>query len=632
MKKFFNKKNIIILSSILTLLVLIIVIFVLTFNSKGSGELYLYVSDGDLILYNKNTSEKTTLSYNVYDYDSDYEYYNESYFSILDNNTLVYASNISDYDDFTLNIVNLRNVFKGNTSSVIATNVESFTTSKNNVLYLNENGLYYYDNTSHHITDDAYNYAISEDGNTVFYTNENDNLYAKNLKTDVNTKINSNVSDYGLYVLGNEVIYSKTTTNDSLYDLYANDKKIASDIYGYTKEEDSIYFALLKDEDLNYYKSDSNSNLLIEINEEQFKTFMDDTHDEALLVLSSDEYSKQMLERVKNVALEENVRVYYVYIDNFSEEGETILKSDYYESLDITVPTLFNVYDNYIYDSLIGLKTEDEIYEFFDDNSLLDNGDEYTSVEEEDFSYYYYLLSRYQKGNIIEPKYKNGYLDRTNDWDSIYSIAYNVGGSSLEDASLDKITIDLFNNKNSNVISTNIKVSEIDGAYVIDHGNIFAIAKVDGDDYIYTLYDLRNNNLENSITGKNVCGATIADNKFFYVDECDNDSNLKIKGIDKIIDTDVSSLIKSKGKLNYLKNTRDDLFELYTLDGENKNLLLTDVGNYLDLESEIFYYANCYFDSYDDMYCDLIYIDDLGNKKVLETDIYGESAIFKLEF
>src|SRR5699024_9353639 len=116
----------------------------------------------------------------------DEEYSNDQHLTYAlsnDSKKLVFSDNISN-DGYDLNYIDTRTLFKeGAISNLIDSEVNYSQITKEGVVYLKDNKLYYYDYKSkNEIADNVSDFWVMDSLEKVYYLNSDSNLYSINLE------------------------------------------------------------------------------------------------------------------------------------------------------------------------------------------------------------------------------------------------------------------------------------------------------------------------------------------------------------------------------------------------------------------------------------------------------------------
>ena len=216
---------------ILFLIILGVVIFLLFGLGKKntSSNYYYYVRDNSVILWNKKTNEKYTLSENYGD-DSDngYDYYAKL---SKDDKKVVYTDN--NYDGvFSISYVELSSLIdskKLDEKHLIAKDATKFDVVEGGVAYLKNNNLYFYNyDITEKIKSSVEDFYIGDDGSSIYYIDEDKKLYkitpSKDEKEEVKSEIDSAIS------ICENTYYATETGNDYTFNLYVNGNLLSKDV------------------------------------------------------------------------------------------------------------------------------------------------------------------------------------------------------------------------------------------------------------------------------------------------------------------------------------------------------------------------------------------------------------------
>ena len=149
------------------------ILFLLIFlNKNDSLDYYYYVKDNSLILFDKKSSDKVTLTNELFLDEQQYFYYSfVSFFN--DSEKIIYVDRINSDSLFSLNIADVQSLFSDKLDNyLIARDVYKFMLSKNGILFLVDDELYYYDyekEESMRISDYVVDFAIAKNSNNLYF-------------------------------------------------------------------------------------------------------------------------------------------------------------------------------------------------------------------------------------------------------------------------------------------------------------------------------------------------------------------------------------------------------------------------------------------------------------------------------
>jgi hypothetical protein len=194
-------------------------------GSSGKSHL-LYLKDDEINMTALNKIGPFELTDGLFDDDDAYSryFYSEIRFSD-DGNYMFYPENITEYDEFDLFYLSLKaDNAKRSSAEKIDSGISSYAISQDGtrVFYLKNNKLYFYNlKEKIKLDSDVSEFYISGDGMKLVYLTDENDLYARDMKTDGAEKIDSDAQiEYvtedleKIYYLKNNNLYLKQTGSE----------------------------------------------------------------------------------------------------------------------------------------------------------------------------------------------------------------------------------------------------------------------------------------------------------------------------------------------------------------------------------------------------------------------------------
>ncbi len=593
------------------------ILFLLIFlNKNDSLDYYYYVKDNSLILFDKKSSDKVTLTNELFLDEQQYFYYSfVSFFN--DSEKIIYVDRINSDSLFSLNIADVQSLFSDKLDNyLIARDVYKFMLSKNGILFLIDDELYYYDyekEESIKISDYVVDFAIAKNSNNLYFINEDNNLYKRNLENDDVVKVNSNIDS--IINSCDNILYASYIEDYSMYKLYANDNLISDNVYYYYDVScDNIYFA----------KYDG---VLEEFGKSEFKEIKkfsdayknDDGYSVIVLGFDQCAYCEKMLEYLDELSSVKKIKYNYININEISDdELDSFAEKNDNISLN-AMPMLLIIKDGVVVDKLIGFNDDEDdevISELLSDYGLISD---FNNLVDENISTYKY------DGNNIK-KIANGIVyasDEDNfNYDNYLTFSYES----------DEIKYYLYDRTNEYYFDLNLSEYSI---YSYNYLNNSIVYYDEDDNYYYTrLYDKKF--VDETKLGKNLCQIEYNENIIYYIDNCTYDdeykgsfSIFKDNNI-KLVSDDVSSILVNGDKVFYIRslNSKKELY-MYK---ESSSLISDDAYDFISLNNNLFFVSNVYDSSiYDRTLGDLYYINSDKVPVKIDTDIVVDFMVSEVE-
>ena len=593
------------------------ILFLLIFlNKNDSLDYFYYVKDNSLILFDKKNSDKVTLTNELFSDEQQYFYYSfVSFFN--DRKKIVYVDRIDSDSLFSLNIADVQSLFSDKLDTyLIARDVYKFMLSKNGILFLVDDELYYYDyekEDSMRISDYVVDFAIAKNSNNLYFINEDNNLYKRNLENDDVVKVNSNIDS--IINSCDNILYASYIEDYSMYKLYANDNLISDNVYYYYDVScDNIYFA----------KYDG---VLEEFGKSEFKEIKkfsdayknDDGYSVIVLGFDQCAYCEKMLEYLDELSSVKKIKYNYININEISDdELDSFAEKNDNISLN-AVPMLLIIKDGVVVDKLIGFNYDEDdevISELLSDYGLISD---FNNLVDENISTYKY------DGNNIK-KIANGIVyasDEDNfNYDNYLTFSYES----------DEIKYYLYDRTNEYYFDLNLSEYSI---YSYNYLNNSIVYYDEDDNYYYTrLYDKKF--VDETKLGKNLCQIEYNENTIYYINNCSYDNEYKgsfsiFKDNNiKLVSDDVSSILVNGDKVFYIRslNSKKELY-MYK---ESSSLISDDAYDFISLNNNLFFVSNVYDSSiYDKTLGDLYYINSDNVPVKIDTDIVVDFMVSEVE-
>ena len=593
------------------------ILFLLIFlNKNDSLDYYYYVKDNSLILFDKKSSDKVTLTNELFLDEQQYFYYSfVSFFN--DSEKIIYVDRIDSDSLFSLNIADVQSLFSDKLDTyLIARDVYKFMLSKNGILFLVDDELYYYDyekEESMRISDYVVDFAIAKNSNNLYFINEDNNLYKRNLENDDVVKVNSNIDS--IINSCDNILYASYIEDYSMYKLYANDNLISDNVYYYYDVScDNIYFA----------KYDG---VLEEFGKSEFKEIKkfsdayknDDGYSVIVLGFDQCAYCEKMLEYLDELSSVKKIKYNYININEISDdELDSFAEKNDNISLN-AVPMLLIIKDGVVVDKLIGFNDDEDdevISELLSDYGLISD---FNNLVDENISTY-----KYDGKNI--KKIANGIVyalveDNFN-YDNYLTFSYES----------DEIKYYLYDRTNEYYFDLNLSEYSI---YSYNYLNNSIVYYDEDDNYYYTrLYDKKF--VDETKLGKNLCQIEYNENTIYYINNCSYDNEYKgsfsiFKDNNiKLVSDDVSSILVNGDKVFYIRslNSKKELY-MYK---ESSSLISDDAYDFISLNNNLFFVSNVYDSSiYDKTLGDLYYINSDNVPVKIDTDIVVDFMVSEVE-
>lgn len=593
------------------------ILFLLIFlNKNDSLDYFYYVKDNSLILFDKKNSDKVTLTNELFSDEQQYFYYSfVSFFN--DRKKIVYVDRIDSDSLFSLNIADVQSLFSDKLDTyLIARNVYKFMLSKNGILFLVDDELYYYDyekEESMRISDYVVDFAIAKNSNNLYFINEDNNLYKRNLENDDVVKVNSNIDS--IINSCDNILYASYIEDYSMYKLYANDNLISDNVYYYYDVScDNIYFA----------KYDG---VLEEFGKSEFKEIKkfsdayknDDGYSVIVLGFDQCAYCEKMLEYLDELSSVKKIKYNYININEISDdELDSFAEKNDNISLN-AVPMLLIIKDGVVVDKLIGFNDDEDdevISELLSDYGLISD---FNNLVDENISTY-----KYDGKNV--KKVANGIVyalveDNFN-YDNYLTFSYES----------DEIKYYLYDRTNEYYFDLNLSEYSI---YSYNYLNNSIVYYDEDDNYYYTrLYDKKF--VDETKLGKNLCQIEYNENTIYYINNCSYDNEYKgsfsiFKDNNiKLVSDDVSSILVNGDKVFYIRslNSKKELY-MYK---ESSSLISDDAYDFISLNNNLFFVSNVYDSSiYDKTLGDLYYINSDNVPVKIDTDIVVDFMVSEVE-
>ena len=593
------------------------ILFLLIFlNKNDSLDYYYYVKDNSLILFDKKNSDKVTLTNELFSDEQQYFYYSfVSFFN--DSEKIIYVDRIDSDSLFSLNIADVQSLFSDKLDTyLIARDVYKFMLSKNGILFLVDDELYYYDyekEESMRISDYVVDFAIAKNSNNLYFINEDNNLYKRNLENDDVVKVNSNIDS--IINSCDNILYASYIEDYSMYKLYANDNLISDNVYYYYDVScDNIYFA----------KYDG---VLEEFGKSEFKEIKkfsdayknDDGYSVIVLGFDQCAYCEKMLEYLDELSSVKKIKYNYININEISDdELDSFAEKNDNISLN-AVPMLLIIKDGVVVDKLIGFNDDEDdevISELLSDYGLISD---FNNLVDENISTY-----KYDGKNI--KKIANGIVyalveDNFN-YDNYLTFSYES----------DEIKYYLYDRTNEYYFDLNLSEYSI---YSYNYLNNSIVYYDEDDNYYYTrLYDKKF--VDETKLGKNLCQIEYNENTIYYINNCSYDNEYKgsfsiFKDNNiKLVSDDVSSILVNGDKVFYIRslNSKKELY-MYK---ESSSLISDDAYDFISLNNNLFFVSNVYDSSiYDKTLGDLYYINSDNVPVKIDTDIVVDFMVSEVE-
>ena len=593
------------------------ILFLLIFlNKNDSLDYYYYVKDNSLILFDKKSSDKVTLTNELFLDEQQYFYYSfVSFFN--DSEKIIYVDRINSDSLFSLNIADVQSLFSDKLDNyLIARDVYKFMLSKNGILFLVDDELYYYDyekEESMRISDYVVDFAIAKNSNNLYFINEDNNLYKRNLENDDVVKVNSNIDS--IINSCDNILYASYIEDYSMYKLYANDNLISDNVYYYYDVScDNIYFA----------KYDGKLGEIDKSEFKEIKRFSDAYKNDdgySVIVLGFDQciYCQNMLEYLDELSDVKKIKYNYININEISDdELNSFVEKNDNISLK-SVPILLIIKDGVVVDKLIGFNDDEDdevISELLSDYGLISD---FNNLVDENISTYKY------DGNNIK-KIANGIVyasDEDNfNHDNYLTFSYES----------DVIKYYLYDRTNEHYFDLNLSAYSI---YSYNYLNNSIVYYDEDNNYYYTrLHDKKF--VDENILGKNLCQIQYNENIIYYIDNCTYDdeykgsfSIFKDNNI-KLVSDDVSSILVNGDEVFYIRslNSKKELY-MYK---ESSLLISDDAYDFVSLNNNLFFVSNVYDSSiYDRTLGDLYYINSDKVPVKIDTDIVVDFMVSEVE-
>lgn len=593
------------------------ILFLLIFlNKNDSLDYFYYVKDNSLILFDKKNSDKVTLTNELFSDEQQYFYYSfVSFFN--DRKKIVYVDRIDSDSLFSLNIADVQSLFSDKLDTyLIARDVYKFMLSKNGILFLVDDELYYYDyekEESMRISDYVVDFAIAKNSNNLYFINEDNNLYKRNLENDDVVKVNSNIDS--IINSCDNILYASYIEDYSMYKLYANDNLISDNVYYYYDVScDNIYFA----------KYDG---VLEEFGKSEFKEIKkfsdayknDDGYSVIVLGFDQCAYCEKMLEYLDELSSVKKIKYNYININEISDdELDSFAEKNDNISLN-AVPMLLIIKDGVVVDKLIGFNDDEDdevISELLSDYGLISD---FNNLVDENISTY-----KYDGKNV--KKVANGIVyalveDNFN-YDNYLTFSYES----------DEIKYYLYDRTNEYYFDLNLSEYSI---YSYNYLNNSIVYYDEDDNYYYTrLYDKKF--VDETKLGKNLCQIEYNENTIYYINNCSYDNEYKgsfsiFKDNNiKLVSDDVSSILVNGDKVFYIRslNSKKELY-MYK---ESSSLISDDAYDFISLNNNLFFVSNVYDSSiYDKTLGDLYYINSDNVPVKIDTDIVVDFMVSEVE-
>ena len=593
------------------------ILFLLIFlNKNDSLDYYYYVKDNSLILFDRKSSDKVTLTNELFLDEQQYFYYSfVSFFN--DRKKIIYVDRIDSDSLFSLNIADVQSLFSDKLDTyLIARNVYKFMLSKNGILFLVDDELYYYDyekEESMRISDYVVDFAIAKNSNNLYFINEDNNLYKRNLENDDVVKVNSNIDS--IINSCDNILYASYIEDYSMYKLYANDNLISDNVYYYYDVScDNIYFA----------KYDGKLGEIDKSEFKEIKKFSDAYKNDdgySVIVLGFDQcaYCEKMLEYLDELSDVKKIKYNYININEISDdELNSFVEKNDNISLK-AVPMLLIIKDGVVVDKLIGFNDDEDdevISELLSDYGLISD---FNNLVDENISTY-----KYDGKNI--KKIANGIVyalveDNFN-YDNYLTFSYES----------DEIKYYLYDRTNEYYFDLNLSEYSI---YSYNYLNNSIVYYDEDDNYYYTrLYDKKF--VDETKLGKNLCQIEYNENTIYYINNCSYDNEYKgsfsiFKDNNiKLVSDDVSSILVNGDKVFYIRslNSKKELY-MYK---ESSSLISDDAYDFISLNNNLFFVSNVYDSSiYDKTLGDLYYINSDNVPVKIDTDIVVDFMVSEVE-
>ncbi len=446
---------------------------VFSFTSLSDKEEIAYLDD-DYSLYYKNAGDEESIKITS-------DEVSPGSIKKIDSNLVYY--NIEDEGSYELYISPLS---KGGTSKKIASEVSDYQFNGGYFYYVNNDGNLYKkkenEDNSTKLASDVFQFQIEDD--TVFFTNEDQKLF-KLKEGSKPEKISSSVLDYDITAKG-DLVYQ---TDD--FDLYVNDKKVASGIKMFGLYFDHLAFA--GDDDKLYLMENMGEKKVIE---DDLNKFSNAYYQNKLV------YSNQLtFEDIAGVwKAEYEGEIFFLGIEKNGrltrfETGEVQELSGSYAGYHFIEASAADTYITFSLAEDKSLTIEmDEDYQTLSKSTKAEAEDYYKQVQLEiDKSDISYLMDRYLTKfsyavNYGEPSYIEDYLDPAS---ALYKEQINFVTNAYEQ----DITEDLEDYQIESINNT------AEGIYVVTIKEVFTIYS-GADDYEGTEKTFKNSYTVKKIDGE----------------------------------------------------------------------------------------------------------------------------------
>lgn len=615
-------------------LIIVVVVPAILINvlpkSKSESNLYVYVKDNSIMIYNKKTGQKNNLG----DAYIDEEYSNDQHLTYAlsnDSKKLVFSDNISN-GGYDLNYIDTRTLFKeGAISNLIDSEVNYSQITKEGVVYLKDNKLYYYDYKSkNEIADNVSDFWVMDSLEKVYYLNSDSNLYSINLEGNFDKiKIASGVEN--AVPFEDDIMYYKEQ-NDYFFELYIGDKKIDENIF-------KIINNFLDDGDLYYAKYEGE---IKEINNPYEITSLKDAKEsngKVLVVLDNSSnnsyYSEHLYEELADLSEKYEFIYNYIYVDKLNEEQLKQLFMDIYAE-QVANGNLTNEELEQLYEDITISATT------FQTPNLLVLGDDKIIYGDDGYiSNVYSIL--YSNDLIIHDnsyvldfskfftyKYQNGIKEKVSD--GIVTFPYNV---KLEDLKYSLVTRYLNNIDYESAIiniddmsSYEISIKTEDFLNLDAYNNLIYYKK---DGKVYRANIEKEQLTNEKVIGEATCNYvfTFDKNYSYYEKSCDDFETTELyiykDGVDTLLSDDISYIYEE-----YYTEGSEGMYDLFNI-SNNSKLIDTDVDSIYLIDNNLFYIKDKYTSSIDDKEYGDLYLFEDGKIITIDTDSLVDFIIRKVE-
>jgi len=485
---------------------------------------YLYVTNNDLLLWNKSNNKKYILSDNFLNNDEDFEYYDPNYYT-SDNDKMYYISNI-DGTKFNLYYADLLELKENEVESKLV--VEDITSYKvsNGVIVYEKNSKLYLDGKKDVIAKDVIEYDISKDGKNIYYIDSNNNVYIYNVSKETKKKIESDY-EYELIVVDNDLYTIKEV--GYLFEIYKNGKLFKENITDYLKLTNKFVYYRYDD------SLDKEFDELTNRYEENVLTFdrieeITNTSDRVLLYLGrpSCSYCDALNHVFYEIQDEKDFSYVYINTSNIDEEElSKILEFGKIDENEFGTPTLIVTENGKAIDSQIGYMEKEEAIKFLEKNKIFDSKFKYENEESNLFTpeIMFWASDTYIVENGKEKLLTKGllYLTLEEDINSENLLSFNTNIKDYDNVSSEDLYYKLslrLNSIDGDIKDTKILYSDLLSLYFDNKNNIIAYAT--DEDVILSKVENGKLKKKESIDYDNLCEISTSKKGPVLIQDCDS--------------------------------------------------------------------------------------------------------------